>query len=50
VQPALWKAYGGKFGAVHGIDMSASFLGCRDSIGEGGSAQQRALWTKFAST
>ena len=49
----LWAyespAYGGKFGAVHGIDVSASFLGCRDGIGGAGAPQQKALWTRFAS-
>jgi para-nitrobenzyl esterase len=49
----LWAyespAYGGKFGAVHGIDVSASFFNYRDGIGGAGSAQQKALWTQFAS-
>lgn len=50
----LWTyecpAFGGKFGAVHGTDVSASFNNYRDSIGGGGSSQQRTLWTNFAST
>jgi len=49
----LWTyecpAFGGKFGAVHGTDVSASFNGYQNSIGGGGSAQQRELWAKFAS-
>lgn len=49
----LWTyespAFGGKFGAVHGTDVSASFNNYRDSIGGGGSPQQKALWTSFAS-
>ena len=49
----LWTyecpAFGGKFGAVHGTDVSASFNGYQNSIGGGGSPQQRALWAKFAS-
>ncbi len=38
-----------KFGAVHGTDVSASFYNYRDGIGGTGSAQQLALWKKFAS-
>jgi len=49
----LWAyecpAFGGKFGAVHGMDVSASLNGYQNSIGGGGSPQQRALWAKFAS-
>jgi para-nitrobenzyl esterase len=49
----LWAyecpAFGGKFGAVHGTDVSASFNGYPNSIGGGGSPQQRTLWTNFAS-
>lgn len=49
----LWTyecpAFGGKFGAVHGTDVSASFNGYQNSIGGGGSPQQRTLWTNFAS-
>ena len=49
----LWTfecpAFGGKFGAVHGTDVSASFNGYQNSIGGGGSPQQRELWAKFAS-
>jgi para-nitrobenzyl esterase len=50
----LWAyespGFGGKFGAVHGTDVSASFNGYPNSIGGGGSPQQRALWATFAST
>jgi para-nitrobenzyl esterase len=50
----LWSwespGYGGKFGAVHGIDVSASFYSCRDGIGGTGSPQQLTLWNKFASS
>ncbi len=42
-------SFGGKFGAVHGTDVSASFNSYRDGIGGTGSPQQRALWEKFAS-
>ncbi len=49
----LWTfespSFGGKFGAVHGTDVSASFNSYRDGIGGTGSPQQRALWEKFAS-
>jgi para-nitrobenzyl esterase len=49
----LWAyecpAFGGKFGAVHGTDVSASLNGYQNSIGGGGSPQQRALWANFAS-
>src|SRR5579872_1174298 len=49
----LWSwespGFGGKFGAVHGIDVSASFYNYRDGIGGTGSPQQLALWNKFAS-
>jgi para-nitrobenzyl esterase len=49
----LWAyespGFGGKFGAVHGTDVSASFHNYRDGIGGTGSPQQRALWTVFAS-
>ncbi len=49
----LWTyecpAFGGKFGAVHGTDVSASFNNYRDSIGGGGSPQQKTLWANFAS-
>jgi para-nitrobenzyl esterase len=48
----LWAfespGFGGKFGAVHGTDVSASFNNYRDGIGCTGSPQQRALWTQFA--
>lgn len=50
----LWTyespGFGGKFGAVHGTDVSASFNGYANSIGGGGSPQQRILWDRFAST
>ncbi|HEY6968427.1 MAG TPA: carboxylesterase/lipase family protein [Candidatus Angelobacter sp.] len=49
----LWTyecpAFGGKFGAVHGTDVSASFNNYQNSIGGGGAPQQRALWASFAS-
>jgi len=49
----LWAyespGFGGKFGAVHGTDVSASFNNYRDGIGGTGSPQQRALWAQFAS-
>jgi len=49
----LWAfespSFGGKFGAVHGTDVSASFNNYRDGIGGTGSPQQRALWERFAS-
>jgi para-nitrobenzyl esterase len=50
----LWTyespGFGGKFGAVHGTDVSASFNGYANSIGGSGSPQQRVLWDRFAST
>ena len=49
----LWSwespGFGGKFGAVHGVDVSASFYSYRDGIGGTGSPQQLTLWNKFAS-
>ncbi|HLK69542.1 MAG TPA: carboxylesterase/lipase family protein [Bryobacteraceae bacterium] len=49
----LWAyespGFGGKFGAVHGTDVSASFYNYQNGIGGAGSPQQRALWAKFAS-
>jgi para-nitrobenzyl esterase len=49
----LWAyespGFGGKFGAVHGTDVSASFFNYRDGIGGTGSRQERALWDRFAS-
>jgi len=49
----LWAfespSFGGKFGAVHGTDVSASFNSYRDGIGGTGSRVQRALWSRFAS-
>ncbi len=48
----LWTfesaGFGGKFGAVHGTDVSASFYNFRDGIGGTGSPQERALWGRFA--
>jgi para-nitrobenzyl esterase len=50
----LWTfpsaGFGGKFGAVHGTDVSATFNSYRDGIGGTGSEQQRALWARFANT
>jgi para-nitrobenzyl esterase len=50
----LWAyaspSFDGKFGAVHGTDVSASFNNYRDGIGGTGSHEQRALWEKFAAT
>ena len=50
----LWSwespGFNGKFGAVHGTDVSASFYNYRDGIGGVGSAQQMALWKKFAAS
>ncbi|HKA02646.1 MAG TPA: carboxylesterase/lipase family protein [Candidatus Solibacter sp.] len=49
----LWAfespGFGGKFGAVHGLDVSASFYSYRDGIGGTGSRPQRAVWDRFAS-
>jgi para-nitrobenzyl esterase len=48
----LWAyespSFDGKFGAVHGTDVSASFNNYRDGIGGTGSHLQRALWSNFA--
>ncbi len=48
----LWcypsDGFGGKFGAVHGTDVSATFNSYRDGIGGTGSDEQRALWSRFA--
>jgi para-nitrobenzyl esterase len=50
----LWAyaspSFDGKFGAVHGTDVSSSFNNYRDGIGGTGSHEQRALWEKFAAT
>src|SRR5215470_5926975 len=50
----LWSfespAFGGKFGAVHGTDVSASFYNYQDGIGGSGSPQKRDLWATFANT
>jgi para-nitrobenzyl esterase len=49
----LWAfesaGFGGKFGAIHGTDVSASFNNYRDGVGGTGSPQERALWGRFAS-
>jgi para-nitrobenzyl esterase len=48
----LWEyespGFNGKFGAVHGTDVSASFYNFRDGIGGTGSRQELALWGTFA--
>jgi para-nitrobenzyl esterase len=50
----LWTfpsgGFGGKFGAVHGTDVSASFNNYRDGVGGTGSPDERALWIRFASS
>ena len=50
----LWAfasgGFGGKFGAVHGTDVSATFDNYRDGVGGTGSEEERALWTRFANT
>jgi para-nitrobenzyl esterase len=50
----LWTyespGFGGKFGAVHGTDVSASFNNYQNGIGGAGSPQQRALWERFAAS
>ena len=50
----LWafpsSGFGGKFGAVHGTDVSATFNNYRDGVGGTGSEVERALWTRFANT
>jgi para-nitrobenzyl esterase len=50
----LWAfasaGFGGKFGAVHGTDVSATFNNYRDGVGGTGSEEERALWTRFATT
>ena len=49
----LWAyespGFNGKFGAVHGTDVSASFDNFRDGIGGTGSREEKALWARFAS-
>jgi para-nitrobenzyl esterase len=42
--------FDGKFGAVHGTDVSATFNSYRDGIGGTGSEEQRALWSRFATS
>lgn len=48
----LWEfassGFDGKFGAVHGTDVSASFNNYRDGVGGTGSRRERALWNRFA--
>jgi para-nitrobenzyl esterase len=48
----LWAyespGFGGKFGAVHGTDVSASFYNFRDGVGGTGSPEEKALWHHFA--
>ena len=50
----LWTfastGFGGKFGAVHGTDVSATFNNYRDGVGGTGSDEERALWARFANT
>jgi len=49
----LWSfassGFDGKFGAVHGTDVSASFYNFRDGVGGTGSTQEKAVWQRFAS-
>ena len=42
------SGFDGKFGAVHGTDVSASFDNFRDGVGGTGSRRERALWNRFA--
>jgi para-nitrobenzyl esterase len=50
----LWtfpsSGFGGRFGAVHGTDVSASFNNYRDGVGGAGADDERALWSRFAHT
>jgi len=50
----LWTfasaGFGGKFGAVHGTDVSATFNNYRDGVGGTGSEEERALWARFSMT
>jgi para-nitrobenzyl esterase len=50
----LWAfasaGFGGKFGAVHGTDVSATFNNYRDGVGGTGSEEERTLWSCFANT
>src|SRR5579872_3289693 len=50
----LWSfpsgGFDGKFGAVHGADVSATFNNYRDGVGGTGSEEERALWSRFATT
>jgi para-nitrobenzyl esterase len=50
----LWAfasgGFGGKFGAVHGTDVSATFNNYRDGVGGTGSEEERAVWTRFSNT
>jgi para-nitrobenzyl esterase len=50
----LWNfastGFGGKFGAVHGTDVSATFNSYRDAVGGAGAPDERALWERFATS
>ncbi len=50
----LWTfasaGFNGKFGAVHGTDVSATFNNYRDGVGGTGSEEERALWSRFATS
>ena len=50
----LWAfastGFGGRFGAVHATDVSATFNNYRDGVGGTGSDEQRELWARFATT
>ena len=50
----LWNfpstGFSGKFGAVHGTDVSATFNNYRDGVGGTGADEERALWSRFAHT
>jgi para-nitrobenzyl esterase len=48
----LWAygsgGFGGKFGAVHGTDVSATFNNYRDGVGGTGTTEERALFARFS--
>jgi para-nitrobenzyl esterase len=48
----LWAfasaGFNGKFGAVHGTDVSATFNNVRDGVGGTGSGEERALFARFS--
>ncbi len=50
----LWafasSGFDGKFGAVHGVDVAATFNDYRDGIGGTGAELTRALWSRFSHT